>query len=339
MKQNGILENLVRWRYRWFILSTVLIVPGLLVLLFYPLVTSGQFRLGLNVGIDFSGGSIWEVSFLEVEPDEITTDTVAAAFAESGLEGAQVQISTAPGGGDLSAVVRTEELSGTNLAAVRDQVVDGLSNTFGEVRIDRLETVGPVISRQATIGALIAVVGASIFILIYLTWAFRNAPHPIRYGICALISMVHDVLFMMGAASILGLLIGLEIDALFLTAVLTTLSFSVHDTIVVFDRVRENLGLRREETFDEIVNHSLVQTLPRSINTQFTTLFTLTALLLFGGETVFNFVLVLLLGLLSGTYSSIFNAAQILVVWEYREWQNWFGGEKADSGQPSTASS
>ena len=138
--------------------------------------------------------------------------------------------------------------------------------------------------------------------------------------------MLHDVLLVLGVASILGFCIGLEVDALFLTALLTVISFSVHDTIVVFDRIRENLIARRSgETFEDIVNHSIVQTLPRSINTQLTSLFTLTALLLFGGASIRNFVLILLIGLISGTYSSIFNAAQMLVVWENREWRRWFG--------------
>jgi preprotein translocase subunit SecF len=138
--------------------------------------------------------------------------------------------------------------------------------------------------------------------------------------------MLHDVLVVLGVAAILCYFFGLEVDALFLTALLTIISFSVHDTIVVFDRVRENLLSRRAgESFDEIVNHSIVQTLPRSINTQLTSMFTLTALLLFGGASIRNFVLILLIGLISGTYSSIFNAAQLLVVWENQEWRNWFG--------------
>ncbi len=332
------MENLVRRRYRWFLLSGIMIVPGLLVMLFYPLLTTGQFRLGLNVGIDFTSGALWEVRFVEAEAAELNTGAIAEVFAESGFESALVQLSSDPfrEQDQPSAIVRTRELASDNLAGDRDRVLEALSGAFGATELDRLETVGPTISQRATFGALLAVLGASVFILVYLTWAFRNAPHPIRYGICALISMAHDVLFMIGAAAILGILIGLEVNALFLTAVLTTLSFSVHDTIVVFDRVRENLALRRDETFDEIVNHSLVQTLPRSINTQLTTMFVLIGLLIFGGETIFDFVLVLLLGLISGTYSSIFNAAQVLVVWEHKEWQTWF---KGSSEKPSTASS
>jgi preprotein translocase subunit SecF len=231
--------------------------------------------------------------------------------------------------------VRTAPLSPDDPNADQQRILNALTAEYGQVSRDRLQSVGPTVSEESTRSAVIAVLGASVAILIYLTWAFREAPHPLRYGMCAIISMVHDILLILGVAAMLGTFFGLEVDALFLTAMLTILSFSVHDTIVVFDRVRENLMLSRgNETFDDIVNHSLVQTLPRSINTQLTTMFTLTALLLFGGETIFNFVLILLIGLISGTYSSIFNAAQILVVWEKGEWKNWFGGQ---SEQPTAA--
>jgi preprotein translocase subunit SecF len=186
------------------------------------------------------------------------------------------------------------------------------------------------VSAEATRSAAIAVLGACLAILIYLTIAFRNAPNPIRYGVCALLAMLHDVLVVLGMAAILGFAIGLEIDAYFLTALLTVISFSVHDTIVVFDRIRENIGQRRSgEAFEDIVNHSIVQTLPRSINTQLTSIFSLTALLLFGGATIRNLVIILLIGLMSGTFSSIFNAAQLLVVWENREWRTWFRKQAA----------
>jgi preprotein translocase subunit SecF len=200
--------------------------------------------------------------------------------------------------------------------------------------------VGPTVSAESTRSAVVAVLGASVAILLYLTFAFRKAPHPVRYGTCAIIAMLHDLLLILGVASAFGYFFGVEVDALFLTAVLTIISFSVHDTIVVFDRIRENLiNQRPGEVFDEVVNHSIVQTLPRSINTQLTTFFTLTALLLFGGATIRNFIAIMLIGLISGTYSSIFNAAQILVVWEHQEWKTWFGrGEKNKSNQTSTAS-
>ncbi len=327
------MEHLVRWRYWWFLLSAVMIVPGLYFLLLHPLVTSGQPRLGLQLGIDFSGGTLWEVQFEERTADQLSSSEIARIFAESGFPNAQVQISTLddqrPG---TTVIVRTTELN--DLQGDQDRVLNNLSAEFGTVQREQLTSVGATISQQATRSALIAVAVATLVILIYLTWAFRLAPHPMRYGISAILAMLHDVILIIGVAAIMGTFFGLEVDALFLTAMLTILSFSVHDTIVVFDRIRENLLHRRpSETFEDLVNLSLVQTLPRSINTQLTTLFTLTTLLLFGGETIRDFVIILMIGLIAGTYSSIFTAAQILVVWENREWQWWFKGKPRSTDQ------
>lgn len=327
------MEHLVRRRYWWFAFSLLVILPGLYMLFLHPLITTGRFAIGLKPSIDFAGGALWELRFPDTTPEKLTTDQIAQAFATAGFENAQVQLSPTVINGQTvaAALVRTRPLSESDPNSEIEAVTNALTATFGTVSRERLESVGPTVSAESARSAVIAVLGASLVILLYLTWAFRKAPHPVRYGVCALISMLHDVLVVLGIAAILGATIGLEVDALFLTALLTTLSFSVHDTIVVFDRIRENLLHRHPaETFDDIVNHSLVQTLPRSINTQLTTFFTLTALLLFGGDTIRNFVLMLLIGLISGTYSSIFNAAQLLVVWEHREWRNWFGRGRRD---------
>ncbi|MEI7768735.1 MAG: protein translocase subunit SecF [Chloroflexales bacterium] len=332
------MENLVRHRYWWFTISLLIILPGLYFLLLNPLITGGGFRVGLRPSIDFSGGALWDLRFPGKAPADVTTSAIVDVFAKSGFEGAQVQLSSATLDGKPAAevLVRTRSLSATDPNSEINVVFAALKTAFGEVTRERLESVGPTVSQESTRSAIIAVLGASLFILIYLTWAFRKAPHPVRYGVCALIAMLHDVLLVLGVAAILGTFFGLEVDALFLTALLTILSFSVHDTIVVFDRIRENLINRRSgEIFDNIVNHSIVQTLPRSINTQITTLFTLTALLLFGGQSIRNFIAILLIGLISGTYSSIFNAAQLLVVWEHREWQRWFRRGDPGSDQPA----
>jgi preprotein translocase subunit SecF len=166
---------------------------------------------------------------------------------------------------------------------------------------------------------------------LYLTFAFRGVPHSLRHGICAILAMMHDVLVVFSLAGIGSLLWGWEIDALFLTALLTVIGFSVQDKVVVFDRIRENTGVYRRLPFENLVNHSIVQTLGRSLNTQLMTVeFMLLALALFGGVTLREFAIILLVGLFSGTYSSIFIAAPTLVVWENREWRNWFGrGGKA----------
>lgn len=335
------MENLVKHRYWWFALSLILILPGLYFLLLNPLIVTGKLEPGLHPSIDFSGGALWEIHLPNRTREEINTEEMAQLFAASGFEGARVQVTTVEIGDTplAAAVVRTRSLSLQSSVEEQRRVEEQLEETYGEeVRLERVDSVGPTVSQESTRSAIIAVGGASLAILFYLTIAFRKAPHPVRYGTCAIIAMLHDVILILGVAAILGFFFDVEVDALFLTAVLTILSFSVHDSIVVFDRIRENLINRRPgETFEQIVNHSIVQTLPRSINTQLTTLFTLTALLLFGGDSIRNFVAILLIGLISGTYSSIFNAAQILVVWENREWKTWF--RRGSNGKEKTATS
>jgi preprotein translocase SecF subunit len=194
-------------------------------------------------------------------------------------------------------------------------------------------TVGPAVAAQTTLDAIGAVAAAACFILLYVWFSFRKLPKAYRYGACAIIAMLHDVLVVIGIFSILGKLLGVQIDSLFITALLTIVGFSVHDTIVVFDRIRENLLRRTSETFDQVVNASLVQTLARSLNTSLTVLFTLLALTLFtGAGSVHNFTLALLIGIFSGTYSSIFNASMLLVMWDKGEigFNHLGGGEEPE---------
>ncbi len=195
--------------------------------------------------------------------------------------------------------------------------------------VQRFESVGPAIGAEVAQRAGLAVGVAALGILLYISYAFRKVDHAVRYGVAAIVAMLHDVLVVLGLEAILGHFLGWEVNSLFLTALLTVIGFSVHDTIVVFDRIRENRRLHRRLSYDVLVNHSIVQTLDRSINTQLTVMFTLLALLLFGGVTTHHFVTVLLIGVFSGTYSSIFNAAPILVVWENQEWRTWFRGRRA----------
>lgn len=308
------MESIVRRRYLWFLISGVVIIAGLVLIAID----------GLRPGIDFSGGALWNVRFVERTIEQLNTEEIAAAFAEQGFDGAQVQL-TQTDDGQAVAIVRTKTLSESNPDSQARTVIGGLSERFGQVEQDSIQTVGATVSAQSRLYAIFAVLGACVAILAYLAFSFRHAPHPFRYGICTIVAMLHDVLICLAAAAILGQLIGLEVDALFLTALLTVISFSVQDKIVVFDRIRENLLARRPgQPFEEIVNVSVAQVMPRSICTQLTSLFTLTALLLFGGESIRNFVLILMIGLLSGTYSSMFIAAQLLVVWENREWTRWF---------------
>ncbi|GIV97812.1 MAG: protein-export membrane protein SecF [Herpetosiphonaceae bacterium] len=313
--------NLVSKRYWFFAFSLLIIIPGLIAL--------GAW--GLRPSIDFAGGTLWELRFTEKQEAEQGFDKqINEIFTRHSHPEAVTQlVQRDPGGAaqeGVTAIVRSKFVDPN--APERDAILQDLNERYGSVQLQRFQSVGPTVSAESTRAAIIAVLGASVAILAYLTLAFRKAPHPIRYGICALIAMLHDVLLVVGIAAILGRLIGLEVDALFLTALLTVISFSVHDTIVVFDRVRENVRRMPGTPFEEVVNHSLVQTLVRSINTQMTTLFTLLAVLLFGGETIRHFILILTIGLISGTYSSIFNAAQLLVVWENGELGRFLGREK-----------
>jgi preprotein translocase SecF subunit len=180
-------------------------------------------------------------------------------------------------------------------------------------------TVSASVASETTRNAFLAVLAASVFILLYISFAFRKVVRPWRYGACAIIALLHDVLVVLGVFSILGWTLHVQVDALFITALLTVVGFSVHDTIVVFDRIRENMTRRTTETFEQVVNASLVQTMARSLNTSLTVLFTLSALTLFGGTSIRTFTLALLIGIFSGTYSSIFNASMLLVMWEHGE--------------------
>jgi preprotein translocase subunit SecF len=203
-------------------------------------------------------------------------------------------------------------------------IVAEMNSRFGQVEVQQFDSVGPAVGREVAGRAAEAVGLAAIGILAYITFAFRGVPHAFRFGVAAIIAMLHDVAVVIGIEAILGHFIGWEVDALFLTALLTVIGFSVHDTIVVFDRIRENAANHRRLPFDTIVNHSIIQTLDRSINTQLVVMLTLLSLALFGGVTIRHFVVILLVGVFSGTYSSIFNASPILVVWENRDWEHWF---------------
>ena len=198
-------------------------------------------------------------------------------------------------------------------------------------RIQTFDSVGSVVASSTTQNAIEAVIAAAIAILLYITFAFRKMPHPIRYGTAAIIAMLHDVLVVLGIFAILGHFLNVEIDATFVTAMLTIIGFSVHDTIVIFDRIRENVNRRTGEPFEAVVNHSVLQSFVRSINTSFTVVLTLGAIFLFSGESIRYFVLAMLIGIISGTYSSIFNASPILVVWETGELKRFFGRK---SGSP-----
>jgi preprotein translocase SecF subunit len=226
-----------------------------------------------------------------------------------------VTVQTGQTTGTVSILTRTQ-VSQEKLLAIQAALLQG-KNAYSYTLTNA--SVSPSVASETSSRAILAVVVASLCILGYIWLAFRKVAKPWRYGVCAIIALLHDVLLVLGVFSILGWTLGIQIDTLFITALLTVVGFSVHDTIVVFDRIRENMQRRTSETFDQVVNASLVQTMARSLNTSLTVLFTLSALTLFGGVTIRTFTLALLVGIFSGTYSSIFNASMLLVIWEKGE--------------------
>ena len=237
-------------------------------------------------------------------PDPAASPDASAGPSPSGSAGASAAPSPSPG-----LIVPSEGKLG--------EVATALQDRFGPIDEVRQESnVGPIVSQEVTTQALILIGLGSIGILLWVTFRFGD----FRMGATAIVALIHDVIVVVGTFAILGTLFGLQLDALFVTAMLTVIGFSVHDTIVVFDRVRENRIRHAGEPFAAIVNHSLLQTLGRSINTSLTVVITLTALLLFGGDAIRTFVLALLIGIVSGTYSSIFNASALLVDWH--EWDD-----------------
>ncbi len=303
--------DIIGKRYWYFLLSLIVILPGLIAMGIHWSTKGQPFALA----IDFTGGTNWELANINKVP---TTDQLRAIFETQGIRDAVPQPETI--NGQPAVLIRSSEVTANAKLALEPKMKELLGN-YTEVRF---ESAGPAIGAEVSQSATIAVIMAALGILLYLTFAFRKVPQPFRYGVCAIIAMLHDILVVVGIASLFGLLFQWEVDSLFLTALLTVIGFSVHDTIVVFDRIRENMARLRGLPFENVVNQSILQTLDRSINTQLTVLFTLTALVLFGGVTIHQFALTLLIGILSGTYSSIFNASPLLVVWENDEIGQFF---------------
>ena len=297
--------NLLNKRYIFFGVSLFVIPAGIIIIAIW----------GLPLAIDFVGGTLLEISFdsgTNPQPSE-----VVILYNKLGVFDVQVQTT-----GQESLIIRSPVLKDSD----RELVIDRMEEEFNDsVTILRFDTVGPTIGREVTNSAALAVLVAAIAVVIYITFAFRGIKNAMRYGICAIIATIHDVLIIISLSAIGGHFFGWQIDSLYLTAVLTVIGFSTQDKIVVFDRVRENSSIFHKLEYEKLVNHSVVQTLQRSINTQLmTSEFLLLALALLGGVTLRQFAIVLLVGLASGTYSSIFIAAPILVVWHNKEWQTWF---------------
>lgn len=290
------MTDLMGKKWWFFGLSLLIIFPGIVSL----------FLFGLNLGIDFTGGTLLEYQFERpLDKNEI----------RQVISGQNVEASTITDTGASSYIIRTKPIDQSKITAIKNS----LNNKFGSVEEVRIESVGPVIGAETTRNAVVALGLASVMIVIYLALAFRKVPKPAsswRFGVAAVVALLHDALLLLGVFSILGHFWAVEVDVLFVTALLTVIGFSVHDTIVVFDRIRENLPKHLSKKFTEVANISITQTLARSLNTSLTVILVLFALLLFGGESMKWFVVALLVGIISGTYSSIFNATALLDLWE-----------------------
>jgi len=308
--------HLVEKRGIWFTISLVATLPGILFMIWQTFTTGTP----LPLNIDFTGGTQWEMRFTE----PVAATDVRQVFVDAGYPDT------------TSFLVEDDRTVQVKLKNLETEEKESLSATvtaqFGEFDERFYRSIGPAIGAEVSLAALQAVLVASILILLYIAWAFRQVSHPFRYGTCAVAALFHDVFVTITFIAIMNLVAGWEIDALFLTAVLTVIGFSVNDTIVVFDRIRENLRRHRTESFATVANRSLIETMQRSIATQVTAMLVLTAILVLGGATLQQFMATLLVGLFSGTYSSIFNATALLVAWEEGSLLSKDGGSAAVSG-------
>jgi len=314
--------NIIKNRYLYFFISLLIILPGLV---FMGLNWAKTKEGPLPLAIDFRGGSLLELQFAGERP---TQEKISSLYQEFSTEQEDLNAPIIQPLDQDAYSIRSKAMSDET----KGKLIAEMEARFGaKITVLNFTSVSPAIGAEATNAAGFAVLMAATAILLYVWYAFRNVKHAYRYGAAAIIAMLHDVLVVLGAEAMFGYFLGWEADALFLTALLTVIGFSVHDSIVVFDRVRENSTVLRRVPYETMVNHSIIQTLDRSINTQLTVMLTLLALALFGGESTRHFVIVLLVGIFSGTYSSIFNAAPILVVWENEEWKTWFKRNPAEA--------
>lgn len=279
--------NFTKYIWLYFTISAIVLLSGA-----YSLV-----RFGLRPSIDFVGGTLVEMRV----PSTILPNDISASAIAMGMEVSSVQQS-----GKDTFLIRTKSETDQRVTLLAQSIASGSA-----VTVLRKETVGPVLGKELLTKAGVAAVLAIAVILLYVAYAFKS----IKYGVSAIVALIHDVLVVVGMFSLFGHFYGVEVDTLFVTAVLTAMSFSVHDTIVVFDRIREYLRRDRSRPFEEIINVALTETMNRSVTNSFTIIFMLVALILMGGDTIRWFIVALLIGTISGTYSSPFIATPVLLLW------------------------
>ncbi|PJE67851.1 protein translocase subunit SecF [Candidatus Shapirobacteria bacterium CG10_big_fil_rev_8_21_14_0_10_40_9] len=288
--------NFMRYKWLYFLLSAVVLIPGIFSLVLF----------GLRPSIDFTGGSLLELKFSN-QQTVISDQQVKEVAEEKGFAVSSVQVS-----GEKTFLLRFKPITKDDASTIKAAMAEKFAEMPEELRF---ETVGPILGQELLIKTAVAIVLAAGFILGYVAWAFKNA----KFGICAILAMFHDSLVLLGSFSLLGHFLGVEVDTLFVTAMLTILSFSVHDTVVVYDRIRESQKRFPQTLFSDLVNKAVTETLSRSLNNSLTIIFMLVALLFLGGTTIKWFVFALLIGTISGTYSSTFTAAPLLVLWSQIE--------------------
>lgn len=292
--------NIIGKKNLYFLISILVIIPGIISLSLW----------GLKLSIEFTGGTRSTLLFPDTV-NQMTVEKVTAVYQKENVPIATLRQV------DRRLILQTKPLSREQ----NNKLLSDVEKSVGKFKQEEIETIGPTVGRETALNAVKSLSIASLLIVLYIAYSFRAVPKPtrsIRFGICAIAALLHDALLLLGVFSLLGHFAGVEVDSLFITAILTVIGFSVHDTIVVFDRIRENLHKSPGASFAQVVNDSVLQTIVRSLNTSFTTILVLFTMLLFGGESVRWFVVALLIGIISGTYSSIFNAAPLLVVWH--EW-------------------
>ncbi len=300
--------NFVQRRRIYFLISATLIGIGIVAMIIGAVTNGSPFR----IGVDFRSGTRFEVKF-----EEVTTESaIRRAFVDAGFVHPDITSLDNPNA-PTTWQIRTEFVSPEQARTILDTLSEAVAPV--DFNASSYQSVSAAVGGEVTRAAIIAIAVASGAILLYIMFSFRQVPNSLRFGACAVAAMLHDLLIIFGFIAIMGLIVGWEVDALFLTAALTVAGFSLQDTIVVFDRIRENQKKRPHEDYELLVNRSVLETIHRSLATQLNAMFVLVAILFFGGASIRPFIAVLFVGLLSGTYSSIFNAVPLMVSWEKGE--------------------
>lgn len=290
--------DIVGKRFWFFVISAVILIPGIISLAIF----------GLELGIDFSSGTTMTLDLdAEVGHDQLRQELTNLGYGEAMIQRT----------GDDNFFIRIREISVNEKEELIDNLAVGLNT---DVIVRDFYAVSPILALETARNAAIAVMVAALFMMLYIVWAFRRMPKPFRWGTVAIIAILHDVLVVMGVFSILGWVAGVQIDTMFITGMLTVVGYSVNNIVVVFDRIRENVSKGISRDFEVTVNSSILETIGRCLNTSLTTLLVILALFLIGGVTIRYFVLVLLIGVVAGTYNAICIAGQLLVVWDKGEW-------------------